>query len=160
MSTPAPYRQINIHKHTVTLSWPALPHVYTHKSTIWHKTVANHRTKGGSSQQAFPLISYRRQQGGTTVSFVKPGRRYSSIASRGWKSNTSTKLHLSVCLSASADIRPSHWWRPVAARHWKALICLKDVLAQVKARRRKWMSVTALETKTLHSVQIKDESAS
>lgn len=84
------------HKHTFTSSCPALPHVYTDKSTIQHNTVANHRTKGGSSQQAFPLISYRRQRGGTAVGFVEPGRSHSSITGRGKKSNTSTKLRLSV----------------------------------------------------------------
>lgn len=35
-------------------------------------TVANHRTNGGPSQQAFLPISYTRQRGAMTVSFVKP----------------------------------------------------------------------------------------
>lgn len=32
--------------------------------------VANHRTKRDCSQQAFPVISYRKQQGGSAGSFV------------------------------------------------------------------------------------------
>lgn len=80
--------------------------------------VANHRTKRDCSQQAFPVISYRKQQGGSAGSFVTPGRRYSSIAGRGYKSNTSTKLHMSGWLSVIRP--PCYSWLVAACRRKKA----------------------------------------
>lgn len=121
--TLASNRQIQRRAHSHTCDFPS--HMCTHiKAPSPTTLVANHRTKRDSSQQGFPLISYRKQQGGSAGGFVTPGRRYSSIAGRGWKSDTSTKLRMSGCLS---DIKPPHCSWPVATRFYFSIFLKKTL---------------------------------
>lgn len=116
------------------------------KSATQHTAVANHRTKGGSSQQVVPLISHRKQQAATTLSFVATGRSCSWDTSRAHQQS-------SVCVWYQTwAVTPACCSTPLKTTFFFFFFLIGqtsvNIFRKVTDRRRKGISVTSLETET------------